>query len=119
MEIPDFLLGILVLYFLIITMLVIGALSKYTSEQIRRTQKEDRIKILDKLFATLLLGFFSGAIVIIYYNWVNCSFFECHQLDHPNFFNGWFLSAIEVMFIGIIVLVSCKLGKWILIHKKT
>jgi len=121
MEIPDFILGFMVFYILIVTMLVIGAISQYSLKKIE-PQNESIKKIIKKfedLILSIIVGFFTGAIVIIYYNWTNCSFFDCRQLDAPNYYNPWFFPAIAVVIILLIVMISCIIGRWSFLHKKT
>jgi len=120
MQIPDFILALIVIYFLIVTMLVIGAMSRYTFKKIKPQNKsiKKRIKQIDNLVISIAIGIFTGATVIVYYNWTNCLFFECRNLSTLNFFNSWFLSAVIVVVIAIGVFIILYVVKWILLHKK-
>lgn len=121
MEIQDYILGLLLIYFLIVTMLIIGVISQYTlkkKEPQNETIKKE-IEKLNNLFISIIVGILTGAIVVIYYNWTNCLLYECHPSSTLNFFNGWFSSALIVVIIAIILLISIPLRKWILLHKKS
>jgi hypothetical protein len=120
MEIPDYFLAIFVLYFLITTMLIIGSMSRYSSRKVE-PKNEFTIKAIQKIDDVkmqLAVGLVTGAVVIVYYNWSNCSFFECKQLPVANFFNPWYLSAITIIFLTLILFIVCYTLIWILHHRE-
>lgn len=120
MEIPDPLLAFIILYILVVTLLVIGSISQYSSKKIEPKNESIKqgIKKLQDLKTSLLVGIFTGAVVVVYYNWANCVFFECKTLPSLNLFNPWFISAFIVATIAILAFVACYVGIWILQHRK-
>ena len=119
MEISDFILGLMLIYFLIVTMLVIGAISKYTFKKENESINEI-IRLIDNLIAGIGAGIFTGALVVVYFNWMNCAFIsECQLLKTPNIFNIYYPSMALTLSITVMVLVVLVISRLILIHKKT
>jgi hypothetical protein len=118
MEVPEYIILILVFYFIIVTMIVIGAISKYdiTSEK----RKTDEIfQLIRDTNLGIILGVVSGAFVVVYYNWMSCVFFEdCPLTGKMNFFNNYTPMMVVGASIIIIVLLIINIIGWILRHKK-
>jgi hypothetical protein len=118
MEIPDFIIGLMLIYFLIVTMLVIGAISKYFFKRENESIQEI-IRMIDTLIAGIGVGIFTGAIVVVYYNWVNCAYIsDCQLVKNPNIFNIYYPLMLEVIMITLLVCCGLGMARIILIHKK-
>lgn len=118
MDISDIVFGLMLIYLLVVTMLVIGSISKYTFKKENESIAEI-IRLIDTLIAGIGVGIFTGGIVVVYYNWVNCAFIsECQLLQTPNYFNIYYPLMAEVITITLMIWVALVIFRIILIHKK-
>ena len=99
-------------------MLVIDAISRYSFKKENESINEI-IKMIDTLIAGLGVGIFTGAIVVVYYNWVNCAFIsECQLLKTSNIFNIYYPLMTEVVIITLMVCIALVMLRVILLHKR-
>jgi hypothetical protein len=131
MEIPNLIFGLILIYLLFVTMLVIGSISKYkilsklnfsSRFTLIKDNKsiEEVIRLIDNLLVGIGIGIFTGAIVVVYYNWVSCAFIsECKPLETPNYFNIYYPLMLQVV-VGTILLCLFLIGiRSVLIRRKT
>lgn len=118
MEIPDAVLGLILIYLEIVTLLVIGAISRYIFKKERKSIYEI-VKTIDTIIIGIFLGIFTGATIAIYYNWINCTFItECKFLEQPDYFNISYPVMFGAVIITIMLLAALKTIKIILIHRR-
>ena len=118
MEISDFIFGIILIYFLIVTMLIIGAISKYKFKKENESNKKI-IKFIDQAILGIAVGILTSSLAVIYYNWVNCAYVsECQFLKTPNFYNIYFPMAFASLIIIIGIWVFLVISRIILTQKK-
>ncbi len=131
MEIPDLILGLILIYLLFVTMLVIGSISKYMFPSkpkflsrftLIKDNKliDEAIRLIDNLLAGIGIGIFTGAIVVVYYNWVSCAFIsECKPLETPNYFNIYYPIMVQVVVGTILLCLFLICVRSVLIRRKT
>ena len=79
---------------------ILGEKMKYTP-QIKEIEKVS--EMIGNWIISALIGIWTGTLIYVLLNWINCSYYECNMLRTPHYLNGWLMPAIIWIIITIAI----------------